>query len=73
MHASVRADEQLRTSHPESFDAPMLPTDTMTSANHGGFVLVETTPTLRWPAKSEATSPALLPTECCEPRPPRQK
>src|ERR1700676_983823 len=29
----------------------------------GGCVLVKTTPTLRWPAKSEATSPALLPPE----------
>jgi hypothetical protein len=29
----------------------------------GGCVPVETTPTLRWPAKSEAMSPALLPPE----------
>jgi hypothetical protein len=35
---------------PESFDPPTLPADTMTSASHGGRVLVETTPTLRWPA-----------------------
>jgi hypothetical protein len=46
---------------PESYNPPKLPIDTMTSANHGGCVLVETTPTLRWPAKSEAMSPALLP------------
>src|ERR1700730_17523553 len=48
---------------PESFNPPKLPIDTMTSANHGGCVRVETTPALRWPAKSEATSPALLPAE----------
>jgi hypothetical protein len=46
---------------PESYNPPKLPIDTMTSANHGGCVLVGTTPTLRWPAKSEAMSPALLP------------
>jgi hypothetical protein len=39
---------------PESYNPPKLPIDTMTSANHGGRVLVETTPTLHWPAKSEA-------------------
>ena len=32
---------------PESFNPPKLPIDTMTSANHGGCVLVETTPTPR--------------------------
>ena len=48
---------------PESSNPPTLPIDTMTSANHGGCVVVETTPSLRWPAKSEATSPALLPAE----------
>jgi hypothetical protein len=31
---------------PESFNPPKLPIDTMTSANHGGSVLVKTTPTL---------------------------
>jgi hypothetical protein len=50
-------------STPESFDPPKLPIDTMISANRGGCVLVEITPALRWPAKSEAMSPALLPSE----------
>src|ERR1700682_3823059 len=48
---------------PESYNPPKVPIDTMTSANHGGCVLVETILTLRRPAKSEATSPALLPAE----------
>src|ERR1700732_223723 len=36
---------------PESYNPPKLPIDTMASVDHGGCVLVETTPTLRWPAK----------------------
>jgi aerobic carbon-monoxide dehydrogenase small subunit len=34
---------------PESYNPPKLPIDTVTSTNHGGCVLVGTTPILRWP------------------------
>jgi hypothetical protein len=79
--ASVSAPRALRTSPltrlaqisgflqvtMESSNPPKRPVDTMTSANHGGCLPVQFTPTLGWPAKSEtkseATSPALLPPE----------
>jgi hypothetical protein len=75
--ASVSAPRALRTSPltllaqmsgfvqgtTESFNPPKLPVDTMTSANQGSCLLVQVTPTLRWPAKSETMSPALLPPE----------
>jgi hypothetical protein len=60
---SACANERFVQETPESCNPPKLPIDTMTSVNHGACVLVETTPVLRWPAKSEATSPALLPAE----------
>ena len=58
---SARANGWLCTVDTGILQSAKAAIDTMTSANHGGCVLVETTPTLRWPAKSEAMSPALLP------------
>jgi hypothetical protein len=60
---SACANERFVQETPESCNPPKLPIDRITSANHGACVLVETTPVLRWPAKSEATSPAPLPAE----------
>jgi carbon-monoxide dehydrogenase small subunit len=48
---SARANEGFVQVTPESFNPPKLPIATMTSVNHGGCVLVETTPTLRWPLR----------------------
>ena len=59
---SARANVRLCTIDARIFRSAKA-ADQYDDIHDGGCVLVKTTPTLRWPAKSEATSPALLPPE----------